>query len=161
MNWDAIGAIAETLGAVGVIASLVYLAGQIRHSREQMSQNSKQLTASTTAAMFQFRVRPNEMIIQDPEVARIYWDGIADRDSLTEEDRRRFDPLIMMLLESSSQQFFFHRQGVLSAEAWELSEAGLVWMLTQPGVRQWWRDWKSVFPTEFREYLELKSRDQE
>jgi hypothetical protein len=30
MNWDAIGAIAELLGAIGVIASLVYLAGQIR-----------------------------------------------------------------------------------------------------------------------------------
>ena len=41
MNWDAIGAIAELLGAVGVIASLVYLAGQIRHSREQMSENTK------------------------------------------------------------------------------------------------------------------------
>ena len=36
MNWDAIGAIAELLGAIGVIASLVYLAGQIRQSREQM-----------------------------------------------------------------------------------------------------------------------------
>ena len=36
MNWDAIGAIAELLGAVGVIASLVYLATQIRHSRDQM-----------------------------------------------------------------------------------------------------------------------------
>jgi hypothetical protein len=41
MNWDAIGAIAETLGAVGVIASLVYLATQIRHSRDQMSQNTR------------------------------------------------------------------------------------------------------------------------
>ncbi len=30
MNWDAIGAIAELLGAVGVIASLIYLATQIR-----------------------------------------------------------------------------------------------------------------------------------
>jgi hypothetical protein len=33
MNWDAIGAIAELLGAIGVIASLVYLATQIRQSR--------------------------------------------------------------------------------------------------------------------------------
>jgi hypothetical protein len=32
MTWDAIGAIAELLGAMGVIASLVYLAGQIRQS---------------------------------------------------------------------------------------------------------------------------------
>ena len=29
MNWDAIGVIAEQLGAVGVIASLVYLARQM------------------------------------------------------------------------------------------------------------------------------------
>ena len=41
MNWDAIGAIAELLGAVGVIASLVYLARQIGESREQMSQNTR------------------------------------------------------------------------------------------------------------------------
>jgi hypothetical protein len=41
MNWDAIGAIAELLGAIGVIASLVYLATQIRQSREQMSQNTR------------------------------------------------------------------------------------------------------------------------
>jgi hypothetical protein len=32
MNWDAIGAVAELLGAIGVIASLVYLAVQIRQS---------------------------------------------------------------------------------------------------------------------------------
>jgi len=41
MNWDAIGAIAESLGAVGVIASLVYLATKIRHSRQQMSGNTR------------------------------------------------------------------------------------------------------------------------
>ena len=42
MNWDAIGAIAELLGAVGVIASLVYLATQIRHSREQTERNTRE-----------------------------------------------------------------------------------------------------------------------
>ena len=47
MNWDAIGAIAETLGAVGVIASLVYLAGQIRQSREQTAENTRALRAGT------------------------------------------------------------------------------------------------------------------
>ena len=32
MNWDAIGAIAELAGAIGVIASLIYLARQIRQN---------------------------------------------------------------------------------------------------------------------------------
>lgn len=30
MNWDAIGAISEMLGAIGVIASLVYVGSQVR-----------------------------------------------------------------------------------------------------------------------------------
>jgi hypothetical protein len=154
MNWDAIGAIAELLGAIGVIASLVYLAGQIRHSREQMSQTSKQLEASTTAATFQVRAVPNTMMIQDPEVARIYWDGLADRSSLTEEDLHRFDPLMMMQFEAFSQQYFFHRQALSSADAWEMAEVGFKWSLEQRGYRQWWKTWKRVFPTDFGRYVD-------
>ena len=32
MNWEAVGAIAEALGATGVIASLIYVATQVRQS---------------------------------------------------------------------------------------------------------------------------------
>ena len=34
MNWDAIGAVGEILGAAAVVATLVYLAIQIRHARD-------------------------------------------------------------------------------------------------------------------------------
>ena len=45
MNWDATSAIAETLGAVGVITSLAYLAAQIRYRRQQIDQNTQALRA--------------------------------------------------------------------------------------------------------------------
>ena len=32
MNWEAIGAVAELLGAIGVIVSLMYLASQVRRN---------------------------------------------------------------------------------------------------------------------------------
>ena len=35
MNWDAVGAIAESLGAVAVLATLVYLSVQVRHARAE------------------------------------------------------------------------------------------------------------------------------
>ena len=35
MNWEAIGVIAEVVGAVAVVVSLVYLAVQIRHQSRQ------------------------------------------------------------------------------------------------------------------------------
>lgn len=50
MNWDAIGALAELLAAIGVIVSLVYLASQIRYSREQMRQNTKAIEAQVSWA---------------------------------------------------------------------------------------------------------------
>ena len=50
MNWDAIAAIAELTAAVGVVASLVYLATQIRHSREQMIQNTKAIESQVAWA---------------------------------------------------------------------------------------------------------------
>jgi hypothetical protein len=48
MNWEAVGAIAELLGAIGVIASLVYLAIQIRMSRSVVrTSNYLQLNAQS------------------------------------------------------------------------------------------------------------------
>ena len=39
MNWDAAGAIGEIIGAVAVVATLAYLATQIRHSNNQAGAN--------------------------------------------------------------------------------------------------------------------------
>ena len=34
MNWDAIGAIGEIIGAIAVVVTLAYLAIQVRHAKE-------------------------------------------------------------------------------------------------------------------------------
>ena len=39
MNWDALGAIAELLGAIAVLATLLYLARQIRESSKAQTFN--------------------------------------------------------------------------------------------------------------------------
>ena len=36
MNWDAVGAIAELLAAIGALAALIYLALQLRHNTEAL-----------------------------------------------------------------------------------------------------------------------------
>ena len=85
MNWDAIGAIAELLGAVGVIASLVYLAGQIRHSREQMSQNTRALRASTFQ-QFREEIRESHSNMISLSKARVIRLGFADPARLNEDE---------------------------------------------------------------------------
>ena len=60
MNWDALGAIAELLGAIAVLATLLYLARQIRES-------SKAQTLSTYNSFIDGYMRLNEWLTETPE----------------------------------------------------------------------------------------------
>jgi hypothetical protein len=104
MDITTLAAWGEFLGGIAVVVSLVYLAFQVRQSRDQMSQNSKLISAQTTAATSQVRLMTYSLLVQDPEVARIWWDGLEDRDSLSDADRGRFDPLFTMTFQSDAQQ---------------------------------------------------------
>jgi len=68
MNWEAIGAVAELLAAIGVIVSLVYLASQIRHSREQMRQNTRAVEAQVTWAHWDSTYKIYHTRLQDPDL---------------------------------------------------------------------------------------------
>ena len=52
MNWEAVGAVAELLGALGVIASLIYLATQVRQNSRLLRASAIQSAASNTASGF-------------------------------------------------------------------------------------------------------------
>ena len=147
MNWEAIGAVGEILGAIGVIVTLGYLASQIR-------QNSKLLRASTTAASHQVQTNITTLLAQDPDANRIYWEGLEDPDALTEEERRRFDPLLTLFLQHSRQQHQFHRDGVGDPEEWTYVRQGLGWLLERPGGLEFWRAWRSTYPPQFRELVD-------
>ena len=41
MNWEAIGAVGELLGSLAVLLTLIYLALQVRHSKELLEENRK------------------------------------------------------------------------------------------------------------------------
>ena len=64
MDWDAIGAIGEVLGSVGVLLTLVYLARQI-HAANKLA------TASTTTSVMSAYSQLNETIIANGDVAEL------------------------------------------------------------------------------------------
>ena len=98
LDINTLAAWGEFLGGVGVIASLIYLAGQIR-------QNSRLLMASTASATSGNSAEFLSLVVQDSEIARIFEDGQADRSSLPAADRRRFDPLIGLLFAHFNEEY--------------------------------------------------------
>ncbi len=89
MDITTLAAWGEFLGGIAVVVSLIYLASQIR-------QNSRLLRASTASATIAAFNATAGLMAQDAEAARIYWDAMADRASLSESDRQRFDAMMGM-----------------------------------------------------------------
>jgi hypothetical protein len=146
MNWEAIGAIGEVAGAIGVIVTLIYLSVQLR-------QNSRLLRASSSSVINANVTSSSSLMVQDPEVARIYWQGLADRDALSESDRQRFDPLIAMIVSNMVQEYGLFLEGGIGERVWGTRMAGLVWQFRQPGMQQWWRDWAIIYEPEFQGFV--------
>ena len=139
MNWDAIGAIAELLGAVGVIASLVYLATQIRQSREQMGQNTRALRAG---AYQQFIQGLDQLVMRasgGPALQQAVRRGMIDSDQLSEEDAYHFDMWIRGLLLAWENAHYQYRMGMLDSDRWRLHRGQLEETFDAPGVVQWWK----------------------
>ncbi len=144
MNWDAIGAIAELLGAIGVIASLVYLAMQIRQSRDQMSQNSDLIRSQLSVAVRESRQSGTRIIATDREASRVYWAGLESRSALSEDDRHQFDALLALFTFSWDHEF-------------ELGgAAGLAPGLPvhTAGYQEWWQLYSSAYSEPFRQLIE-------
>jgi hypothetical protein len=150
MNWDAIGAIAELLGAIGVIASLVYLATQIRQSREQMERNTRAMQAS---AYQQFWGQLNEHMAsgwRDPEVAELSRRGLADLSSLDESEAARFRMWMLGMAQSHDNAYYQYRIGMLDEERWQKHRAAVKLFYESPGAVQWWEGHpKELFSSEF------------
>jgi len=75
MNWDAVEALAELIGAVGVIVSLFYVASQIRRDSGALEASTNQAIADATQ---QRLLIPD----QSPELAAAFAKGVSDTSSL-------------------------------------------------------------------------------
>ena len=87
MDITTLAAWGEFLGGIAVVVSLVYLAGQIRS-------NTRMLQVSATVAYGESDMEIAKLLIADPEVARIFREGAADRESLSIDERSRLDQFL-------------------------------------------------------------------
>ena len=138
MNWDAIGAVAELLGAIGVIASLVYLAGQIRDSREQMSQNTRAVRAGAYQ-QFQEHLQTTMVgVLSVPSLDGVVFRGMADPETLSEEEAARFAWWLIGVFMIYENAHYQYRMGLLDEDRWRMHRSNLQALLGRQGVRLWW-----------------------
>jgi len=146
MNWTAIEAVAEALGAVAVVVSLLYLATQVRHS-------VKQARFDAERDLTQNFVTLSLAITQDRMVADIFVRGCAGDSGLDAAQQAQFRTYMNATFKLVEQQFRLSRQAVADEEIWSGLEAMVLDLSRLPGVRTWWAGRSAWFTASFQEYV--------
>ena len=142
VNWEAIGAVAELLGAVGVIGSLVYLAAQIR-------QNTRSLRATAYQTITGHVGDINRALFENADVAHVVEVGSQDPAQLSPVERRRFNAYQMMRFMHYDNLYRQYTSGMLDKNQWRAFRRILANSLQQPGTLAWWKESSRVFGDEF------------
>jgi hypothetical protein len=153
MNWDAIGAIAELLGAVGVILTLAYLAFQIRQNTQQLANNARD---ARNAAMSSLAIGDHSWAMQmgmSRETSDLWFRGLADYESLDATERGQIQWLLTAQLNAFRQSYHLHLEGVLREDLWETHFAAVQWLVSQPGFLPWWERWGDLWLDEFADLI--------
>jgi len=128
MNWQAIAAVAEAVGAVAVVASLLYLAVQVRQNTRQSRLGAQQAMVAELGMALQAQA-------QDREFASLLARGLQSLSSLDPIERVRFLSHIGHLLRLYEAVFFYHHEGTLDNRIWKGFEAAIADVMSYPGMQ--------------------------
>ncbi len=138
MNWDAVGAVAELAGALGVIASLAYLAVQIRQNTAQMERSARAARGAAYQDVIGYMQGHLAPVGLDADASEIVRRGLQDIGSLGDAEHFRFNWIMGGQLNSWDNAFYQYKDGVVSRERWETMLRQIRWFLAAPGFRDWW-----------------------
>jgi hypothetical protein len=146
MNWSAVGAIAELLGAAAVVVSLLYLAAQVRASTGQARRDAGRDLAARVSDI-------SLTVAANPELGALLVRGGADPDRLEPGDQARFRGLMNSLFRGLEQQFLLRREGALDDESWAAIERLIKDWIALPGVQVYFLDRGQWYTTSFLDYV--------
>jgi hypothetical protein len=147
MNWEAIGAIGEVLGAAAVVVTLGYLAVQIR-------QNSQAVKNSAAQSLLSEANGSLRVAAADPATARAVILGQTLFDELSEGERAQFITWMFAWMRTIEQAYFQYAKGYIDEEIWEGHRAHHRQLIQAPAIKIWWSHRRYFFSQKFQKYMD-------
>ena len=138
---------AEIVGGVGIVLSLVFVGFQIKG-------NSDLLAAQ---AVFDLRESNSLMardLVTNTELSEMAYRGYNDYESLAGVERWRFDFWVIEVLTHRMTAWKYGQEGLLDPEEIETWQNSTCLYLANPGVRKVWEQDETWFRADFRAYVE-------
>ena len=154
MDWIAVGAIAEIVGAIAVVLTLAYLALQVNHATQTARR------AAVAEAVSAIR-EANAHLADDPAAATIFRKGVDGLENLsTEEEKVQFGILTFNLFKTCEHLHYQWVVGAMDSEVWGGWEWHMKGYLMFPGNRQWYEERRRSFSSRFQGWVDNMEPDE-
>jgi hypothetical protein len=143
MNWDAVAAAGQVIGAGGIIATLIYLARQIKQNTKAMRMSVAHSTAMDARDW-------NKPLLADADLALVF----QDPSSLSKKEAARFMELCFSLLRMFENAHYQFQNGTLDAEIWDGYRRLYIAYAKAPGFQAYWKERRQTFRPEFQAFID-------
>lgn len=143
MNWEAIGAIGEMVGAISVIATLFYLALQVKHATSVARGATRQSVSQMNVDSLGFSL--------DSAVLSSAARKTTIGEELTPEEHSNYVRWVLARMRVFENAHYQYTHGLLEEDEWQ-GYAALIMGLTGPGSYGG-RHWQWAAPTYSRSFV--------
>ena len=146
-----LGAIGEFVGTLAVIATLVYLALQIRQNTASNRVAAKLEITRQYADYVDF-------LLLNPGLMELNNKGMNDQE-LDPDESQRFIMMLSKAFWYFSSMHYQYRMGAMSAGEWIQSDSLISQYCSSPRVRRWWDANRTRYGEEFRAFIDGLAKD--
>ena len=141
MNWDAIGANGELVGAAAVVFTLAYLSIQLRRARSEYTRNNaRELVVRNNAILGK--------LSDDPELRDRHLRGMFDFEALATEEKMAFSIWMFTWISNWEQAFVDQKEESFEGLPLEAYSMGIAEVLRTPDGRKYWQICRDYFSSE-------------
>lgn len=138
--------ISQTVAAAAVVASIIYLAREVRQSERVQRANMQQGRAN--------RVSTTALTMANPDLARVWQKGLSADPQLTREEFMQWLLMCRAAFLSGEDSYLQHKAGLLDEAAFNSYVAGVRFYGASPGMRAMWRVTSAQFGPDYRSFVD-------
>jgi hypothetical protein len=143
MTLEQVFYLTQSLAAVGVIASLIFLGLQTKD-------NARAVRAATTQAVQGDYTAWYRSLAEHPAILAVCTKGYASPSTLSGDEKRLFFVAVQIVVYSAQNAFTQWRNGHLPEGVWTMYEKGLAITMRSPGGLMFWHERRWLFGSAFQ-----------
>jgi hypothetical protein len=152
MNWDMITAMVALIGAIAIVAALLYLTGQMKAASRQ---RRIEWHHAVLAEMDGFC----ELMAHDHANSDIWWRASKGIENLTDVERVRYFAMLFILFRSWEKAFRYHNEGELEDWSADAVTKPMVDFAMSNGVQEYWALRKRWYAADFRDWVDTRMKE--